>query len=403
MTERLYYTDAYRTTFEARVVERTDDGRRVYLDRTAFYPTSGGQPHDLGTLGGVPVLDVVDEGERVAHLLAAPLPADADTVTGEVDWPRRYDLMRQHTGQHLLSAVVEDRFGWPTASVHFGPESSTLDLEVDVAELGRERLVELERLANAAVAEGRPVQVSFESAEAAAAQGLRKPSERGGTIRIVTIEGLDRSACGGTHVRNTAEIGPILLRRVERVRRTTRVEFLCGERALRRARADHETLAALAQALTASVEEVPALVAARIEAAKEADQARRRLEAELTGYRLRELLAGTAPDAEGVRRVVVERASGAADELRALAQAVAALTGEAERVVLVGAVSEPAFVVLASSAASGVDAGATLRPVLTALGGRGGGSPRIAQGTLPDAAAVRGAVARLGGSASPGA
>jgi alanyl-tRNA synthetase len=393
MTERLYYTDAYRTAFDARVVARDDGGRRVRLDRTAFYPTSGGQPHDLGTLGGAPVVDVIDEGDAVVHLLAAPPAEDGEgRVTGEIDWARRFDHMRQHTGQHLLSAVVEDLFGWTTVSVHFGPESSTVDLDVELERVGRDRLVEAELRANALVAEARPVAVSFEEAETAL--GLRKPSGRTGTIRVVTIDGVDRSACGGTHVRSTAEIGPVLLRRVEKVRRTTRVELLCGDRAIRRARADYEALAATAQALTASVDAVPALVAARLDAAKEADSARRRLEAELVRYRLRELLDAVAPDAAGVRRLLVDRPAGGADELRALAQAVAGLPA-GERVVLAGAVDEPALVVLASSQDSGVDAGAAIRPVLAELGGRGGGSPRIAQGTLADAARVREAIARL--------
>jgi len=129
MTDRLYYADAYCARFGARVTSRAEDGRRVYLDRSAFYPTSGGQRHDLGTLGGVAVTDVVDEDDRVAHVLAAPL--DADEVEGVVDWPRRWDHMQQHTGQHLLSAIGADRFGWETVSVHFGAESSTIDFGVE--------------------------------------------------------------------------------------------------------------------------------------------------------------------------------------------------------------------------------------------------------------------------------
>src|SRR3954462_5788992 len=127
VTERLYYTDAYLTVFDAAVVGRADGGHRVYLDRTAFYPTSGGQPLDTGRLGGVEVVDVVDEGDRVAHLLAAPAPGER--LEGAVDWPRRFDHMQQHTGQHLLSAVIADRFGHATVSVHFGRESATLDLD----------------------------------------------------------------------------------------------------------------------------------------------------------------------------------------------------------------------------------------------------------------------------------
>src|SRR5689334_12283118 len=131
VTVRHYYTDAYRTEFAASVVERGPDGRRVYLDETAFYPTSGGQPHDLGTLGGVRVVDVVDEDSRIAHVLESPLGASGERLIGRIDWTRRYDHMQQHTGQHLLSAVFENLFGARTVSVHFGPESSTLDLDAE--------------------------------------------------------------------------------------------------------------------------------------------------------------------------------------------------------------------------------------------------------------------------------
>ena len=192
MTERLYYTDSYIREFEARVVARSDEGRRIYLDRTAFYPTSGGQPFDTGWLGGVEVLDVVDENDRVAHLLASPL--GAERVRGEIDWTRRFDHMQQHTGQHLLSAVIEELFGHPTVSVHFGRDSSTLDLGADAFTAAQVEVAE-ER-ANAVAVENRPVEVSFEDASTAA--GLRKSSAREGTLRIVTIRDLDRSACGGT-------------------------------------------------------------------------------------------------------------------------------------------------------------------------------------------------------------
>src|SRR5579862_9435906 len=131
MTERLYYSDSYLREFRARIVSTENAGRRVYLDRTAFYPTSGGQPFDLGTLGGVPVLEVAEDEERVAHTLASPLQAEggADEVEGAIDWTRRFDHMQQHTGQHLLSAVLAELFGFRTVSFHLGPESSTIDLE----------------------------------------------------------------------------------------------------------------------------------------------------------------------------------------------------------------------------------------------------------------------------------
>jgi len=223
MTERLYYTDSYGREFQARVVERSADGRTVYLDRTLFYPSSGGQPFDVGSIAGVAVVDVVDEEDRIAHRLEAPLATDGE-VSGEVDWTRRFDHMQQHSGQHLLSAVFEELFSLHTVSFHLGTEGSTIDLEGGPVE--PRTVLEAERRANQLVAENRTMDVRFENASEA--QGLRKPSGRQGMLRIVSIEGLDRSACGGTHVRTTGEIGPILLRRTEKIRQSVRVEFVCG-------------------------------------------------------------------------------------------------------------------------------------------------------------------------------
>jgi alanyl-tRNA synthetase len=386
MTNRLYYTDAYRTAFTANVVDRSDDGLRVYLDETAFYPTSGGQPNDLGTLGGVKVVDVVDEDDRVAHVLASPLNGDKRSIEGAVDWTRRHDHMQQHTGQHLLSAVFEDLFGAKTVSVHFGPDYSTLDLDAEF--ITRDQLVKAERRANQIVAESRAVTVTFE--DSASAVGLRKASERSGTLRIVSISDVDRSACGGTHVRSTAEIGVVLVRSLEKVRKATRVEFVCGERAVRRARRDYEALVGIATSLSASIDDAAPLVSALSDRVKEGDNARKKLEKELAGYRVRERYDAATPDSSGVRTLVIRDAT-SIDELRALAQAAFALS----KVVVVGALTSPPSVLLASSEDSGVDAGKTLKERLAVAGGRGGGSPRIAQGSVPDISALESVVESL--------
>lgn len=377
MTERLYYADSYLREFRAKVTDRSDDGRRIYLDRTAFYPASGGQPHDTGAIAGASVLEVVDEGERIAHLVAAAPQHvhDADEVDCRIDWERRFDHMQQHSGQHLLSAVFVERFGIATVSFHLGQESSTIDLET--ATLEPARVLEAERRANEAVCENRPLAVSFE--DAAATRDLRKPSERAGTLRIVSIEGLDRSACGGTHVARTGEIGPILIRKLEKVRATVRVEFLCGGRAVRRARADFDALARVAQMFSGALDEVPGLVGAQIESARQNDKVRRKLEADLAQYQGRDLYAATAPDGDGVRRAVRRLPSGNLENLRTLAQS---FTAQA-KAVFVAALDEPPAVLLAVSADSGVDAGNLLKAALAQAGGRGGGNPRMAQGSLP--------------------
>jgi alanyl-tRNA synthetase len=386
MTIRLYYTDPYRSEFTANVVDRSEDGTRVYLDETAFYPTSGGQLHDTGTLGGIPVVDVIDEDDRVAHVLSAPLPPASAPVAGVIDWKRRFDHMQQHTGQHLLSAVFEDLFGHKTLSVHFGPDYSTLDLDAEF--LSRDRMMAAEERANALVAEALPVRVTFE--DAATAAGLRKQSDRAGTLRIVSIDALDRSACGGTHVRSTAEIGAVLLRSAERVRSATRVEFVCGVRAVRRARKDFESLTRIATSLSAALDDVASLVAAQSERLKESDNARKKLEKELSSFRARELYDRATPDANGVRTIVIRDAA-TMDELRTLAQG----AFEFQKVVVVGVLRSPPSVLLAASEDSGLDAGKILRERLAAAGGRGGGSPRMAQGGVPDAAVLESLVSTL--------
>ncbi len=393
MTERLYYTDAYLRDFDARVVDRANDGRTLYLDRTAFYPTSGGQPFDTGTLAGIAVTDVVDEDDRIAHVLAAPAPA-ADSVHGAIDWTRRFDHMQQHTGQHLLSAIFADRFELETVSVHFGAESSTLDL--DTESLPQKTLLAAEQHANAAITEPRAVTVSFEIA--ATVTALRKPPPREGELRVVTIDALDRSACGGTHVHSTAEIGAILLRGTERVRKSTRVEFVCGLRALRAARADYELAAALALSLGVAPSELVAKTKALAEELRASQTARRTASAALDGYRARELFEGTPPDAKGRRRIVVRQISRSPggtpapenaltiEGLRSLAQATLAL-GD---VLFFGTLESPPTILVATSGSGpeAVDAGAVLKPLLAKHGGRGGGNARIAQGTVPSADAL---------------
>jgi alanyl-tRNA synthetase len=387
LTERLYYADSYLTTFDAAIVEVVSAASKyhIYLDRTAFYPASGGQPCDTGRIAGLAVVDVVDEPHRIAHVLEQP--AAAGPVSCQIDWDRRFDHMQQHSGQHLLSAVFEELFRFHTLSFHLGVETSTIDL--DTAELSPDQVTGAERRANDLVFEGRPITVGFYSAEEAGALGLRKPSEREGLLRVVEIAGCDRSACGGTHVRGTGEIGPILIRRLDRVRQSVRVEFACGHRAVRLARADYTALSRAAQIFSAPPDQVPALVAAQVEAAKTAEKTRQKLEAELSVWQGRDLYARTVPDAHGRRILQTWESSGPLDAWRLRAQSYVASGPGA--VFLVTTASPPALL-LALSPDLGIHAGQLVREVVTARGGRGGGSPQVAQGSLPDAAGLGGTV-----------
>lgn len=385
-TERLYYQDSYLTEFTARVLERGREGRRLYLDRTAFYPASGGQPHDVGWIGGVPVTEVVEEDERIAHVTAAPV--ETAEVACRLDWPRRFDHMQQHSGQHVLSAVLLGLFGCRTVGFHLGADVSAIDL--DVAALAPKQVAAAEKRANEVVFENRAVAVSFE--EAAAGLELRKPSERRGTLRIVSIQGLDRSACGGTHVRATGEIGPILIRRLDRAHGGVRVEFLCGGRAVRRARADLEALTRVARIFSAPLEEAAALAEKQARELQTVERARRKLAAELAGYRGRELYAATVPEASGVRRALKRLPKGAIDdELRAMAQSFTAQP----KAVFLAVIEDPPSVLLAASRDAGLHAGEALKTALARAGGRGGGNPALAQGSAPSREALEQALAEL--------
>jgi alanyl-tRNA synthetase len=377
MTERLYYHDSYLKEFRARVTDASPDRRKIYLDRTAFYPTSGGQPFDCGILGSITVTEVVDEDDRVAHVLNAPL--DHVEVSGEIEWGRRFDHMQQHTGQHLLSAVLLELFDAPTVSFHLGAESSTIDIRASSLDHGQ--VLAAERRANAIVFENRPVEVTFQ--HSSEDLGLRKPTEREGTVRIVTIQDLDRSACGGTHVRATGEIGPILIRKLDRMRGNVRIEFLCGVRAVGRARWDYDALSAIGRSFSAGIDETPALVAAQLDKAQETEKTRRRLLTELAQLRGRQLYVETPAGADGIRRMV-RRVASMADEVRAEAQSFTA----GEKSIYVAVVEQPPSVLLAASPDSGMNAGESLKAALAKAGGRGGGGAGMAQGSVPSREAL---------------
>lgn len=376
MTDRLYYRDSYLAEFRARVVDASPDYKRIYLDRTAFYPTSGGQPFDTGQLGGVAVIEVIDEEDRIAHVLSDPLAENE--VAGQIDRVRRFDHMQQHTGQHLLSAVLLEMFDSATVSFHLGAESSTIDV---ARALEPKQLREAERRANEIVFENRPVTVSFQ--HSSEDLGLRKPTEREGEVRIISIQDLDRSACGGTHVRATGEIGPILLRKLDRIRGNLRIEFLCGGRAVERARADFEALSKISHTFSAPFDDTPELVEAQREKLQEVDRMRRRLAIELAELRGRELYALTPPDPDGVRRVV-RRVESAPEELRVEAQAFTS----AGAAIFLAFTEDPPAVLLATSKGSGIHAGDQLKRALAEAGGRGGGNAAIAQGSVPSKEAL---------------
>src|SRR6266852_6405389 len=269
-TRRLYYDDSYQRDFSAQVLscepeaQGTTPAWAVVLDGTALYPTSGGQPNDLGKLGDANVLDVRDDDDDIVHVVDRELPLGS--VQGCVDWARRFDHMQQHTGQHLLSAMFQERFGRPTVSFHLGNDLCTIDLRGP--EPTEEILEGAERAANHVISEDRPITVRYGTAEEFAQIGVRKEVQRSGILRAIEIEGADLQPCGGTHVKRTGQIGLTLVRRCTKVRQDWRVEFVCGGRAERMARHDFQLVREAAEKLGCAPEDV---VAASMRALTERD------------------------------------------------------------------------------------------------------------------------------------
>jgi alanyl-tRNA synthetase len=376
--ERLYYDDSYLRTFEARVTaQRTvNDRPAVALDRTAFYPEGGGQPGDYGMLNGITVIDTqADDVGEVWHVLAAPL--DADTVTAEIDWTRRFDLMQQHHGQHLLSAAFEQLFGARTLSVHMGEAMCTVDLEHPP--FTGKQIAEVETLVNHMVWANVEIYARFVTPDELQMIPLRKPPKVHERIRVVSAGNFDHSACGGTHPQRTGEVGCVVIRRWERYKAGTRVEFVCGGRAVRDYAMRRDLLQQLAATLHVGLAELPDTVA-RLQASEA--QGRKALEAaqtRLTVYDAQELLAA-AERIDGVPVVVHTFADRSIASLRLLARHIA----EGGGVALLGLHADKAQFIFIRGANVPFDMREALAAATAIVGGRGGGKPESAQGGGPD-------------------
>jgi len=386
LTERLYYAEPYLRQFEATVTERLSwHGQpAVVLSRSAFYPTGGGQPHDTGSLQGVPVLDVVEReaDKAVIHLLERALPGvpaevDQRVVTGEVDWPRRFDHMQQHTGQHILSQVAERLLDAATVGFHLSEKASTVDL--DRPSLNDEQLDQLEEEANCIVFENRPVVARFVSREELAGLPLRKAPEVSGPIRIVEIQDFDWSPCGGTHVRAAGEVGLIKIVRTEHRGGETRLEFLCGGRTLADYRVKNRLLLHLASRLSVGYWELDEAIERREEEARRQRKAAQIAQGQLLEFEARSIAAQAEPlgDFVLVSRVLQDRQLA---DVKRLALRMAEQHG---CVALLGLAGDKGHLVFAAPPDSAYDLRPVLRQACAVIGGGGGGRPHLAQGGGP--------------------
>jgi alanyl-tRNA synthetase len=375
MTERLYYTQPSIREFDATVtaVEHIESRPAAVLDRTAFYPTSGGQPFDTGTLNGVRVLDVVDRDDHsIAHVLERPLEPGT-RVHGTIDWPRRFDHMQQHTGQHILSAAFDHLHRARTVGFHLGADVSTIDLS---RELRADAIDAAEDEANRVVWEDRPVAVRFATAEEAASLPLRKEPEREGTLRLIDVADFDLSACGGTHVTRTGEIGAIQVLSWERFRGGIRVEFVCGARATRAFRRLRDVVAGCIRGVSVVPEELPGAIERMQAENKELRKTIRAMQERLAKYEAI-ALADRAIQVGG-RFVVVESLDQVdANILKALALSIAGRPGYD---VALFSAQAPFLAVVARSPGGALEAGTVLRRLVERFGGKGGGRADLAQG-----------------------
>jgi alanyl-tRNA synthetase len=411
MTDRLYYHDSFLHNFDAEVREVIQNPRpALVLDRTAFYPTSGGQIHDTGWItpaistsndaAKFRVTEVADtEDGHVVHYLEAPLKnvQPGARVHGEIDAGRRRDHMQQHSAQHILSAAFVRRFDMPTVSFHMAEDYCSIDL--DAPALSQEQIESAERLANEIVLDNRGVDIRFVTRDEAASLGLRKiPPTGRDQLRLIDIRDFDLTACGGTHVSHTGEVGAILLRKSEKVRQGYRVEFVAGQRAVAAARRDFSTLTETAALFSAHIYDVPQQARKSLDEIKSLRKQREQSQDELATAQAAALLAET-PQSNG-RKLVVRTFSGRdLNFLKLLAQK---LTRQSPAVIaLLAAESPQPALVFAQSAGQPHDMGALLKETMSKLGGRGGGSKDLAQGGAPQSTGLAAALAAAAQNLTP--
>ena len=392
MTERLYYDDSFLYEFDAQVAEvipaSQEEARpALLLDRTAFYPTSGGQVFDTGWIApaetsgeavGSTVIEVAErEDGSILHFVGDAVPFSRGMrVHGKIDSARRLDHIQQHSGQHVLSAAFIRLFHAPTVSFHMGEDSCTIDL--DTKALAREQVEAAERLCNEITLENRPVEIRFVSHADAQSLGLRKiPTVGRAELRLIAIQDFDLTACGGTHVRSTGQIGCILLRKTEKMKQGVRVEFVCGQRGIAAARRDYNTLTEAAELYSAHIRDVPQQIRKAQEDAKSARRSREQLLEEVAEHHAKRLVEET-PLANGRKVVMGVFADRDLPFIRLLAQK--CTRGTDNVIALLASTSGATALVFAQSPGQPFDMGGLMKEAVAKLGGRGGGGRDLAQG-----------------------
>jgi alanyl-tRNA synthetase len=406
MMDRIYYHDSFLYNFDAEVRSLVESPRpALILDRSAFYPTSGGQIHDTGWISHLDsgakfrVTEVADtEDGHVVHYLDAPLKdvQPGNRVHGEIDAKRRCDHMQQHSAQHVLSAAFVRLSNMPTVSFHMADDYCSIDLDTPL--LKQDQIEAAERLANEIVLENRPVDIRFTSREEAAALGLRKlpPAERD-QLRLIDIRDFDITACGGTHVAHTGQVGSVLLRKSEKVRHGYRVEFVAGQRAVSTARRDFSILTETAALFSANIYDVPQQARKALDEIKLLRKLREQSLEDLAAAQASALLA-EIPERNGRRLVVRTFSDRDLNFIKLLAQK---LTRQSAAIALFATDSPQPALLFAQSAGQPYDMAALLKQTMAKFGGRGGGTKDLAQGGAPSAEGLAGALAEAAQTLTP--
>ncbi|HEX6046921.1 MAG TPA: DHHA1 domain-containing protein [Pyrinomonadaceae bacterium] len=397
-TERLYYEDSHLIEFEARVIDVTDrvsGWTAVLLNRTAFYPTGGGQPSDTGTLDGLRVVECIDDGDQgVLHVVQGVAPARDAIVRGRVDWPRRLDHMQQHTGQHILSQAFVTLFNAPTKG--FRVLESVCEIDVELSESSTEKIERAVELANNVIWEDRGINIRNVTSQEASELSLRKEPARDGELRLIEIEGFDLTPCGGTHAFRTGEVGMIAVRSWERAKGLTRMEFVAGTRALADYRKANRSAREVAALFSSAREDIPQLASQLLEENKELHRRVRLLEEIAAEVEAGKLLAGAQTLADDTRLVVHIFDARDAESLKKVAQAL--MANPRTIALLASRDKDTARLVFARSADARGDMNALMREACTTLDGRGGGKADLAQGGGKNVAKLEDAINNAAGA-----
>ena len=393
-TERLYYNDSHLIEFEARVIdvtERVSGWTAIVLDRTAFYPTGGGQPNDTGTLSGCRVVECIDADETVLHVVQGTTPPVGSEVKGRVDWSRRLDHMQQHTGQHILSQAFVTLFNAQTKS--FRVLEDACEIDVDLSNPSNEVIERAVELANNVIWEDRQITIRNVTSDEAMSLPLRKDPARQGELRLIEIEGFDLTPCGGTHAFRTGEVGMIAVRSWERAKGLTRIEFVAGIRALADFRRANKSVREIASLFSTARDEAPTLTARLLEENKDLHRRIRILEELAATSEAETLLSHAAVKSHDVRLICKIFTGRDADSLRKLAQA---LIASPKVIALLASRDEDiARLVFARSSDTSEDMNALMKQACEILDGRGGGKPELAQGGGKDASRLEEVLSQL--------